>query len=114
MVNRYQYLPSVADVYGKPPEPDDPLERARKYFGGEYGAQQQKLLEEQPLPDNTFWEWIQQTSGKTGSTVLDILHQLGRPGSAVLGGVKHGAKEWEKEGAYDEGTIPLGMTGFPL
>jgi hypothetical protein len=112
--NRYQHLPSVADVYGKPPEPEDPLKRARKYFGGEYGAQQQALLEEKPLPDNTFLEWIKQTSGKTGSTVLDILHQLGRPGSAVLGGVKRGGEEWGKEGAYDEGTVPLGMTGFPI
>jgi len=114
--NRYEQLPNVADVYGNNNIFDkfDVLKNAQEHFGGKFGQQQREMAEQSEPEDIGFWNWIKETSGETGSTVLDILHELGRPGSAVLGGIKHGGQEWGKEGAYEDGTVPLPLTGLQI
>lgn len=69
-INRYEYLPQVETKYGNT----------------------QNVFDQFDQKEDGFWSWIKDTAGATGSAVLDVLHELGRPGSAVLSGIKQGYK----------------------
>ena len=40
-----------------------------------------------------FFHFLKSTALKSGSTLLDLLHQLGRPGSAIMAGIKQARDE---------------------
>ena len=62
-------------------------------------------------------DYIKTHAAKTGSTLLDVLHQLGRPQSAVMTGVKYGAEELDRmrEAGEDPGfKVPIFGTGLSV
>lgn len=51
----------------------------------------------------------------SGSFLLDVLHQLGRPGSGVLTGIKEGTKSWKDPESWDGVVGRTGLGGgFPI
>jgi len=50
----------------------------------------------------------------TGSFLIDILRQLGRPGSAVLTAAKKGAEAWKDPEGWKSDRILTGPGGFPI
>ena len=50
----------------------------------------------------------------TGSALLDILRQLGRPGSSVLTAAKRGGQAWKDPETWREGRVLTGPGGFPI
>lgn len=83
-INRYEYLPQVETKYGKT----------------------ENVFDQFDQEEDGFWSWVKETAGGTGSAVLDILHELGRPGSAVLSGIK-------EAGATFSGPPMMMAGGFP-
>jgi len=51
-----------------------------------------------------FLDYLKNTAANTGSTLLDILHQLGRPQSAVMTGFKYGKEALERKQQAGEDT----------
>ena len=50
----------------------------------------------------------------TGSFLMDILKQLGRPGSSLLTGAKRGAEAWKDPESWKQDRIFSGPGGFPI
>ena len=63
-----------------------------------------------------FYDYLKSTAANTGSTLFNILHQLGRPQSAVMAGYKYGVEEYERmrEEGEDPGVkVPI-LGGGPM
>ena len=67
-----------------------------------------------------FFHFLKSTALRSGSTLLDLLHQLGRPGSAIMASIKQARDENQRllypkiDQERAEGGGKIGVAGFPV
>ena len=67
-----------------------------------------------------FFHYLKSTALKSGSTLLDLLHQLGRPGSAVMAAIKQARDENQRllfpkiDQPRPEGGGKIRVAGLPV
>lgn len=55
-----------------------------------------KVAEVADTVSDPFFDFLKNTAANTGSTLLDVLHQIGRPQSAIMAGAKHAEAEKQR------------------